>query len=271
MSNRSRTAQLVAVVAAIMLSAVAQSTGTRGTQTSELPQDGVRGRREALLTRARLALGGGTALARVRALVVTREDRLTEKMVFPDRFQTSVETPWGVTLVTLDGEKQWSRIPPLPSIGVRPGAAATTVDLARSAKRKLALYGLKYLLRVPVGPGIEVRHAGQVTYGPISGEALEFSGGDGFWALMLFDATSGLPLGQVYRIGGSPEVHGTHLIEQFSDYRPAGEILAPLKIAEYRVRLGKTEALAVWRFKVEVNPPLKISDFREPPADPKKH
>ena len=85
---------------------------------------------------------------------------------------------------------------------------------------------------------------------------------------LFFDASSGMPKAFVWKIGGSdPAVSGCLFVEELRDYRRVGAILVSFQIEEHRRRLGKWEAVAVWRFtSIEVNPPLTVADFREPPG-----
>jgi hypothetical protein len=226
-------------------------------------------RAEALLEKARAALGGTGALDDVKSLILRRHDKTTIKILFPDRLQTIDSTPWGDAINTLDGDRVWVRMPKLPDRFAAPSATieAGTSAVAQAARRhQIVECSLKYLLRPPVGYRMSNRYAGKVTFGSTTGEAVEFAGPDDYWVSMIFDASTGLPKAQVRRIVGNPQVNGTHLIQELRDYRRSGDILLPFEIAEYRLRLGRTEAMAVWKFAIEVNPPLKEADFREPSA-----
>lgn len=223
-------------------------------------------RAEALLARAAKALGGSPALAAVKSLRLRRHDGRIENILFPDRSQVITKRRWGQAISTLDGDRFWTRRADMPAhlAGAVTGATRSPEEVLESARRRIAWDSVKYLLRSPAHYPMEKRYAGRVTFGPASGEAVEFEASDGRRGFMVFDEATGLPKAQVIEIHMTPEVHGTHLIEELHDYQKAGDILVPLRIATYRLRSNKTETLAEWRFTVDVNPPLKKSDFREP-------
>lgn len=266
MSNRK--AGFVAAVAVVTLCATASAThpatpaAWAQAQKSPAPDR----RAQALLARAAEALGGTAALNAVNSLLLVRHDHTTVKILFPDRWQTVDDAgALGTAIFTLDGDHAWNRLP--ERLAAMSKGAPPTADALRSARRhEIVQCSLKYLLRPPSDYIMRSEYAGQVTFGPVTGETVEFTGSDGFWVSMIFDSSSGLPTAQITRIRGDPQVHGTHLIEELRDYRRSGGILVPFQSAEYRLKLGKTEPLAVWRFTIEVNPPLKKSDFREPPG-----
>jgi hypothetical protein len=230
---------------------------------------------EAVLARAREALGGAGALDQVKSLILVRHDHTTEKILFPDRMQTILGAPWGDSVITLEGNRRWVRNATPPASvaamlqkGQKPEAAADVAAVVRRFRLQVVDHSLRYLLHPPAGYAMRVRSAGTVTHGPVTGQAVEFSAADGHSVSLVFDASSGMPKAFVWKIGGSdPAVSGTLFVEELRDYRRVGPILVPFQIAEHRLRLDKWEALAVWRFtRIEVNPPLTVADFHEPPG-----
>lgn len=224
-------------------------------------------RMQALLSKARHAIGGVDALSEVTALVLVRQDGVTERILFPDRWQSIIRTPWGDATTTLDRDRWWSRLPKLPGAlsSLSSGANTRRSDAVRTYRRQIAWYSLRYVLRPPSGYAMDARYLGRMTLGPLTGEAVEFVARDGYWVLMFFDPSTALPIGQARKMEGTPEINGTHFIEELRDYQPVGRIRVPLQVPSYRIRLGKVESLALWRFTVQVNPALSELDFREPP------
>jgi zinc protease len=197
--------------------------------------DASRARGQALLERAREAMGGAGRLAELRDITVTGElrpppeagpfaIRMVTRTLLPDRIRIEQDLPFGRMTIASDGNSGW--------LHLQGQTRELTADILAQVRGEL----FRQLPGLMLAAGRAVNAVGE--------NAVEISQGNQV-VRVEFDGATGLPARLTYQEGGM------EIVETLSDWRDVAGVKLPFRRAlgasgftatEYRLNSGLTEA-----------------------------
>ncbi len=216
---------------------------------------------KALLERAQQAMGGAEKLAALKDMTRTLELTMDPSMggmkvkettkIVGDQFRQDQELPIGKLLVYTDGKTGWLVSPLPPDRGPGTMTMPMTADVLKQARGDI-FRDLAPLM-------LSTRDTSR-TVNAVGDNAVEISGG-GLSVKMEFDPATGLPSRETYQEPG-PTGAPSEVVETMSDWRDAGGVKMPFKIALQQGGRNAGEAVVS---QYQFNTGLKGEDLAKKP------